>query len=276
MLSQAHTHHPFKLCGMDFTATLFGGPRDWSLNQLSDPRAEEYRQRLGYVLIDLQVGRTFATNTTQFNANLLEPAQFDLQLRVGSHMLSCAPHLPADGTSLKIGEAIVQSPSGCLVFVAARPGRDPWVPHGGRWCFIDPHEVRYGSPDEGRRNYSVVYAVMEKLEARRPEEIAEIEVAAFWSIPAARFPHDRDDEKHGEINDSLYNHLYRAGMQDCVLERGRVFYPDLPRILAHQFIARGVPEKNIDLTRAYLPPQEVHLNGSKGAPRNLVIIKRRH
>jgi len=275
MLSQAHTYHPFKLCDMSFSATLFGTPGNWSLSQLKDPAAEEYRRRLGQVLLDLQVGRAFATDTTTFNARLIEPGEFDYRVRVGNHMLLRAPDLPADGTSLLPGEAVVNSPAGCLVFVAARPGQPPWVAHGGRWCFIDQHEVKYGSPDESRRDYSIVYAVMEKLRARRPDEVAEIEVAVFWSIPAQRFPHDRDDEKYGELNQSLYDHLCHAGMQDCMLERGSVFYPDLPRILVHQFAARGVPIKNIDLTRAYLPPQGAHLDGSKGAPRNLAIIRRR-
>jgi hypothetical protein len=107
-----------------------------------------------------------------------------------------------------------------------------------------------------------------------PQQAHGLRVKIFWSIPGHFFRHPFQHPEHGSSNRALYQELRDTYGADCVPVRDDAFYPDLPRIVRAQVVKRGVPERNVDLTHAYLYGSGVWTDGTAGKPRNLMVIAR--
>lgn len=273
MFGLAHTHLHFALGPNKFAATLFGSKGgNWSVGGLSR-KDNEYHERLGRVGCDLQLGEIFIVDATDFNTRILGPQDFPVRHQLAGHSCHRAPGSPAEGMSLGIGDAGVQSPAGCLTIVMSRHNSfdsrviKPIKLHAGRWSLIRPR-------DSHRKHESVCYAALEALSVDTPHEAKDVCVKILWGLPGAKFPHPLDNSEHAESNTWLWWYIRKNGWTQGSTYADGVAYLDLAMIAKAQLMQRGVPESNIDLKHAYLPREGVHQDGRRGQPRNLVVVKR--
>ncbi len=272
MLELAHTHLTFTLGPNQFTATLYGSEYNWSLSQLGQ---QEYCDRLGHVLCCLNVGHAYMVDATEFNTVLHDPSCFCTSRHLGRHYLRQALGRPAEGMSLKPGDAGVQSPAGCLTIIMSRHNSqgllaiDPLKAHAGRWSLLRPR----GS---NRQHESVCYSMLEKLGVDTPYEARDVWVKILWGIRQQNFPHPLADSPYANGNCWLVDYAKHSGWGGGVTVKDHTAYLDLAYIAQAQLMQRGVPERQIDLGHALLPTTGVFTQGGAGKPRNLVVIKRLH
>ena len=276
MFGLAHTHLRFELGPNKFAATLFGnkGGYNWSVGGLTrgDP---EYHERLGRVGCDLQLSNIFVTNATEFNTLILHPRDFTVQHPLGGDRCCRRPSgKPAEGMSLGVGDAGLQSPAGCLTIVMGRHNSfdsrviEPVKTHAGRWSLIRPR----GSH---RKHESVCYAALETLDALRDRrEAKDVRVKILWGLPGDKFPHPLKDSPHADTNRWLAYYVDKNGWAAGMSIQKDNLFLDLAHIAKSQLMQRGVPAHQIDLTHAYLPREGAYLDGREGQPRNLVVVKR--
>ncbi len=272
MLELAHTHLTFDLGPNQFTATLFGSEYNWSLSQLGN---NEYCDRLGRVLVSLNVGHAYMVDATEFNTVLHDPSCFCTSRSLGRHYLRQAPGRPAEGMSLKPGDAGVQSPAGCLTIVMSRHNSsatraiDPIKAHAGRWSLMRPR----GS---SRQHESVCYSMLERLDVDTPYEARDVWVKILWGIRQEHFPHPLVDSMYADTNRWLVDYAKQRGWGAGITVKNDTAYLDLAFIAQAQLMQRGVPERQINVQHALLPNMGVHTTGGAGKPRNLVVIKCLH
>ena len=268
-LREAHCHHPFQIDGMNFKATLFAKPQNWSLSQLTsedESVRQDFSTKLGRVLYDLGVGRALAPSPVKFTDRIIEPEKLTQRLPAGALGVYRNPDEPADGVPIPAGSALVISPSSCPVTLMTR-GDTALGLHTGRFCLLDKYMLECG--DAGRRYESVCHTALDCL--RRPDEV---HVKVFWSIPGHHFRHSLVDDRYKAINTAMYERIRQQWGDDPVPRRGDEFCLDLPKLIKAQCLKRGVPEENIDLTHAYHGMHGVWLEGKAGTPRNLVVLAR--
>lgn len=275
MLTDAHTHKHVHVGPNTFTVTLFGNKHghDWSLAQLADnERSREYRDRLNDVHRALNLGYAYVVDATEFNTRILQPSDFTVRTLSGHRFLQ-APGLPAEGMSLRVGEAGVQSPAGCLTIVMARYNSfgsrrfDPIKAHAGRWSLVARRGV-------DRTHESVCHAMLERLDVGTPHEAQDVWVKLLWGIRGEEFPHTLNTSEHAETNTWLWQYLGKSGWRKGTSCVDGIMYLDLAMIAKAQLMQRGVPEAHINLDDAYLPSLGVYKDGGRGKPRNLVVVKR--
>jgi hypothetical protein len=254
-----------------FKATLFGQPENWSLGQLSDANRnvrEEFSDRLGRVLHDLDIGKALAPSPIKFTDKIIDSAELTKMVAVGNRVLYRNPDSPADGVPLKPGEAYVISPSSCPITLMVRKDKALAL-HTGRDCLVDKHQREHGKLALGRRHTSICFSALEYLGAPY-----ETQVKILWSIPGPLFKHGLKDPTHGKTNEALYNIIGERWGYESIPKHDEIFYLDLPKLIKAQCLKWGVPEESIDLTHAYHQPKGTWLEGKKDTPRNLLVLAR--
>ncbi len=263
----------FSLGPHAFCAALYGDKEgfNWSTSLLAGIGRREYCGRLQSVIDTLLVKRAFTVNATQFNARILDQSVFAAKHYPGGCTLYQSS-LPAEGVSLLPGDAALQSPAGCYTIVMGRYNSfdsrvvRPVKAHMGRWSLIRPR----GSH---RKHESVCHAMLDHLDVCTRNEVEGVWVKILWGIRKEHFPHPmHQDHPHADTNRWLWWYVRKHGWDKGSQNVNDVAYLDLAMIAKAQLMERGVPEHQIDLRDAYLPPG-TYWDGRKGAPRNLVVVK---
>ncbi len=245
---------------VSFTFSLIPCSEDvpnWSLDQISKP-GEEFKKKLGLVLIEQEVTCAFLPGTWQNNARILFPSQFIQTLQVGPVEVRYNPFMPAEGTSLSTrGHGVVISPGGCPIVVMSR-GNTVIVAHAGEKSLFDHRALLGGA---ARRNPTVIGSILAELKALSTATAREVQVWIFYSIDSERYFHPMLHPLYRASNEKLWEELCNKpyfALKDtpryaCAAVENKKLHLNLPTIIAKQCIARGVPWNQVHLEHSILP-----------------------
>lgn len=283
-VTEAAAYHPHK----EFIFACFGKiyndntETNWSFTPLqsaADVQANlELCSRLEDAFGALDARHVYAPSPVASNAQFVPREFLSVELPLSPRIsLWRNKDAPGDVSELSPLEAGAFSAGGCPLIVAMHAGRCLYA-HAGRDCLIDREYLREVGRRGRRLNESVVDTMMRMLLRglhRSCEQ--DVRVWVFGSLPPEEYPHPLSG-KWASLNKAMKDYVSREwgelGAQSTK-ERAGVIYFDLPLLIRAQFERWGVPEQNINIRNAYLrDKREVWLDGTKGAPRNLFVIKR--
>lgn len=262
--------------GISFSTACFEG-KDWSLAPLQKAEDAQTNQVLAHkvrsAMRHLGADRVFAPSPVMFNGRIVLPERLTNVIPLGHKVfLFRNKEAPADGTFLRSSrDAGIFSAGGCGMIVAAY--RDDLIfAHAGRECVLDRVRVESQNKRYSRDRESVVDYILDAFNVGTKDECAQVHVWPLYSIKPAEFEHAYDHPVHGAYNKAAAEYIERRFGRDASVCDDRAVYIDLPRIIARQFVRKGVPEKHINLEHAYLADELPHTR--KGGGRYLVAAVR--
>ena len=249
------------------------GVSNWSLQPVQKQEDVTKNKNLLTGLSDalsrMGVHKAYAPNVLMANAEVIDNRKLTEHIRLGGGIvLHRNRNVPADGTFVGVGQAVVMSSAGCPVIIASA-GEQVCVAHAGRASLIDIRMVNNDEPS--RKHFSIVNAIVEAFEERGMTR-KDITMSMSFAIPSVLFNHPFNGT-YGPSNKSIYKFLKRHWPTSVTKKNGGMSL-DLEELFEEQARAVGV-NFCIGNSLAEFPALAHTRDGKDPNRRNLFILKRK-
>lgn len=262
-----------------YGVVIFGKPDNYSLTQMipGHPHRSNLSARIRDAALALGVGDIYAPGPVASNAAYIDYRDLTTMTELGDGVRTWRnPDKEADVIMVPKGAAMMMSIASCTG-IAAYSGTHLLAAHAGRECVIDRNRILGKHPRRAVEGIAETIIGQFQLLDTPPSSIR---IAMFGSIPARMYLHPLDHPEHGAFNRLLGPYIRDNGWTSFAGLRtadvvGNAIRLDIPRLVAAQFLQKGVPPLNIDLRHAYADPETMWLDGARGKPRNLFMLVHR-
>lgn len=248
------------------------GFSNWSLKPIQTrddaTRHHALANGLRAAISSMGARRAYAPNVAMASATIISADELKKRILLGNIELYRDKEVPADGVSLRPGDAFVMSTAGCPIIIATA-GEHVIVAHAGRDSLIERNAV-LGKPS--RQHMSIVYAVIEEF-LKRGESLNRIAMCMLFSIPTELFDHHPRHPEHGAYNRALVTMVDTLWHGSTVRKDENVFL-DMESVFVNQAREMGVRCAWATHSLRNFPSLAHTRDGKDPSRRNLFVVKR--